>query len=331
MTSSAVKAVELDDPLSVHLLADMVRLRPEETVDEALEALREEAPQNPIVYFYVVDDDHRLVGVVPTRRLLISPSQTTIRELMLTDLVTVAVDATVLDACRLFAAHRLLALPVVDSGGRLLGVVQATMFTDELSELAARQEVDDLFQLIGIHVERGRQVTPWSGFRDRFPWLLTNIAGGFLCALVSSRYEALLQQAVVLALFTPLVLAVSESVSIQSLTLTLRSLHSGTVSVAGLLTALRHELLTAILLGSACGATVGVTSWLWRGDPLAAVTIGTAIVASMSTACLLGVALPTAVRALGRDPSVAAGPVVLASTDIATLLFYFNLAGMVLG
>lgn len=330
MTPRAVGAIELDDPLRQHLQSDLVRLRPEQTVDEALASLRKEAPQNPIVYFYVVNDVGRLVGVVPTRRLLISPAETTIRELMLTDLVTVAADATVLDACRLFAAHRLLALPVVDSAGLLLGVVQATMFTNELSELAARQEVDDLFQLIGIHVERGRQVSSWSGFRDRFPWLLTNIAGGFLCALVSSRYEGLLQQAVVLALFTPLVLAVSESVSIQSLTLTLQGLHSGGMSLSELLQALRHELLTAILLGSACGGTVGVVAWLWRGDPLVAVAIGAAIVAAMTTACLLGVALPTAVRALGRDPSVAAGPVVLACTDLATLLFYFNLAGALL-
>jgi len=278
-----------------------------------------------------VDAAQRLLGVVPTRRLLMSPPEATIRDVMLTSLVTIQASATVLDASRLFAEHKLLALPVVDDQHRLQGVVYATIFTDEIADVAKSREADDIFQLIGIHVARGRQISPWNGFRDRFPWLLTNVGGGLLCALVSSRYEALLSQAVVLALFTPLVLAVSESVSIQSLTLTLESLHGSTVSVGELLRALRHEFATAILLGSGCGATVGLTAWLWRGEPLTALAIGLTILAAMCTACLLGVALPTAVRALGRDPSVAAGPVVLACTDVATLLFYFNLAGAMLG
>ena len=133
-------------------------------------------------------------------------------------------------------------------------MVDVSLFTDEVIDLAKRT-YDDIFQLIGVHGTAQRST--WIAFRDRFPWLLCNIAGGLLAAFIASRFEHLLQEVVVLSLFIPIVLALGESVSMQALTLTLQGLTDGPIVWSRLLSALWKEFRTATLLGIGCGAVVG--------------------------------------------------------------------------
>jgi magnesium transporter len=193
----------------------------------------------------------------------------------------------------------------------------------------ARRTYDDIFQLIGIHTTEQRST--WFAFRDRFPWLLCNIGGGLLAALIASRFEHLLQEVVVLSLFIPVVLALGESVSMQALTLTLQGMTDGPIVWPRLLSALWKEFKTALFLGGACAGVVGGVALAWRGQSGVAVSIFLAIAASMVIACLLGVTVPAVLRAAKADPRIAAGPVVLAGADVVTLLFYFGLGSRLLG
>ena len=280
------------------------------------------------MYFYVVDDDARLVGVLPTRRLLTAPEASTLDSVMVRSLVSLPSGSTVREAIDLLSRHRLLALPVVDRDGRLEGVVDLSMFTGDLADLGERQAAHDVFQMIGVHLSRS--VTPWRGFGDRFPWLLCNVAGGLIAAVLAAYYEPLLESAIVLALFIPVVLALAESVSVQSVGLTLQALHGARADLRFLASALRREFLTAVLLGAGCGALVGAIAGAWRGQWPVAAAIAATILLAMITACVLGVVLPVVLHRINRDPKVAAGPIVLALADTATLLVYFNLAGFLL-
>jgi len=114
------------------------------------------------------------------------------------------------------------------------------------------------------------------------------------------------------------------------MTLTLQSLHGHRVGWRGTLKSVSAEFLTASLLGAACGLLVALVAFAWKRHLPVAIAIGLTICLAITTACLLGILLPTAVRALRGDPKIAAGPIVLATADVATLLFYFNLAGMIL-
>jgi magnesium transporter len=321
--TDSISPAQLRDPVLTYVRRDIVRLHPRQSVRLALESVRGQRADDRILYFYVVDDDERLVGVVPARRLLTSDPNAEIETLMVDDVIAIPAQATVLIAAEYFINRRLLAFPVVEDDGRLVGVVDVQLFTNEVLNFA-RESLEDLFQIIGVHATQADSA--WRAFRDRFPWLLTNIAGGLICAFVTSQYEELLRVVVVLALFIPVVLALSESVSIQSVTLTLQSLHSGRLNMRFFMRALRHELATATLLGIGCGGTVALVILVWQHEPRLALAIGGAIALSMVTACLLGVILPSTLRMLDKDPKIAAGPIVLATADVATLLFYFNLA-----
>jgi magnesium transporter len=318
----------LDEPIFAHLRRDFVSLDARWTVGEALERLRTQELGEKIIYFYAVDADGRLEGIVPIRRLLMSASDVRVSSLMVTGVVTMPTWATVRDASTLFLTHRFLAFPVVDSDRFLHGIADVSLFTSELENLANRQNSDDAFQLIGIHLVA--DASPWAGFKDRFPWLLANVGGGLLAAFVTSRYQALLDAVVVLALFIPVVLALAESVSIQSVTLTLQSLRGPRRSLIPEARPLWKEFATACLLGAGCGGLVGAVAGIWQGSVTLGLTIVVAITLSMLTACLLGILLPAILHALRRDPGIAAGPIVLAVADLCTLLFYFNLAGSLL-
>ncbi len=297
-------------------------------MDEAARAIRAAAPADAIHYFYVVDSAEVLVGVVPTRRLLTAAPDQTVAAIMVDNVVAIPDWATVLIASEYFATRRLLAFPVVDGKGRLLGVVDVGLFTDEVIDLA-RRTYEDIFQLIGVHGTAQRSTV--DAFKDRFPWLLSNIAGGLLAAVIASQFEYLLRDVVVLALFIPIVLALGESVSMQALSLTLQSFSDGPFVAKRLAAALWKEFRTAALLGLGCGAVVAGVALVWRGQAVVAAVIFAAIVLSMVVACLLGVAFPTVLRAAKADPRIAAGPVVLAAADVATLIFYFGLGARFLG
>jgi magnesium transporter len=298
-------------------------------VAQALESLRSKDLAEKIVYFYATDDDGRLMGVVPTRRLLMSPPEDKISSIMVRNMVTIPHSATVADACEFFVLHRFLVFPVVDDAKRLLGVIDVNLFTDGVFDVAETHSFDSIFQLIGVHAARGRRESSWTSFRRRFPWLLANIAGGLLCAAVAALYQGLLEVLVILSLFIPIVLALAESVSIQSMTLTIQGFQDR-FHWPSFGKAMGREFLTASLLGLFCGAIVAAVIWGWKGEALVSIAIWVSIFLSMVTACLLGVFLPTLIHAFKGDPKIAAGPIVLALTDIATLLFYFNFSGLLL-
>lgn len=316
-----LSAAQLHEPILPLVQPAQVVLSPDQTIDDALRAIRAATSASAIHYFYVVDPANLLVGVVPTRRLLTTQPDRRVSEVMIDNVVAIPDWATVLIASEYFATRRLLAFPVVNGSGELLGVVDVSLFTDEVIDLA-RRTYDDIFQLIGVHGTAQRST--WDAFKDRFPWLLTNIVGGLIAAFIASRFEHLLQEVVVLALFIPIVLALGESVSMQALSLTLQSFTDGPFVPRRLLAALWKELRTAALLGVGCGAVVAAVVMAWRGETAVAGVIFAAIVLSMIVACLLGVAFPAILRAAKADPRIAAGPVVLAAADVATLLFYFG-------
>jgi len=315
-------------PLFDLLRRDVTPLLLRQTVGDALASLRGQALGERIVYFYVIDADGTLAGVVPTRRLLMSPPDALVADVMVRDVVTLPDTATLQDAADLFLQHRLLALPVVDAGGRLEGVVDVGVFTGELSNIAARRSAEDAFEIIGARV--AQSTGAWRGFVDRFPWLLCNVAGGMAAALIAAAYEPLLSAVIALALFIPVALTVSESIAMQSVTLTLQHLHRGSADVRFLLRTLRRELATAAFLGAGCGAVVGAIAWAWKGSAGVAFAVAATVMLAMTAAALLGVVLPGTLRGMRRNPRIASGPIVLALTDVLTLLCYFNVARLVL-
>ncbi len=327
---SSFSAEHFADPVTQHMQTEFARVRVDDTVGQALEAIRSTKLPGRIVYFYALDDDGRLRGVVPTRRLLMSAVETPIREIMVENLVTIPPQATILDACEFFTQYRLLAFPITEPDRKMLGVIDVELYTDELREIGIGKN-DDLFQLLGVHLSSARVTSLWSSFSERFPWLIANIVGGLVAAWISWLFEPVLAKTVALALFIPVVLALAESVGMQSVSLTLQWLHGRRPSWTGIGGRGGIEARTGFLLGTACAAIVGLVAALWLGNLGLVTCLLVAIPASVTVAALLGMLVPSVLRMLNSDPHLASGPIALALSDMATLVSYFGLARWWLG
>jgi len=317
-------------PVATVMRKDFATLDQEMTIEQALNTIRERGAAGSIIYFYVVNHREELTGVVPTRRLLSAGLDQRVADIMVRRVITISDTATVLDACDAFVLYKFLALPVVNYRRRIVGVVDANLLTEEVFDVAEKERVDELFETIGFHVSQVRDASPIRAFRFRFPWLMATITSGTVCALLAGAFEVTLAKTLVLAFFLTLVLGLGESVIIQSMTLTIQALRAVRPTFAWYLRAFWREAGTALLLGIACGATVAMIVWLWRGTPLAAVSIGFSIFLTLCAACFFGLSVPAALHALKLDPKIAAGPITLAFTDIFTLVFYFGTAALVL-
>jgi magnesium transporter len=309
---------------------DPTRIPLGQTVGEALEYVRKHPTSGRVVYFYVVDADGRLAGVLPTRRLLLADATTPVEKLMIRRPIALPHHATVLDACEFFTLHKLLAFPVVDDAGRLVGQVDVDLYTEELSDLERREGNDDLFQLIGVHLTEAEARSTSKQFRRRFPWLLCNVAGGLLAAFLTGIYEDVATLAVVTP-FIPVVLALAESVSIQSVSLAIQSLHNARPTWRDFARRLGREVVIGLALGAACGVLVGSIAYLWKGSFWVGLSLFGGIAGGVMAAAGVGLTLPILLRLLRRDPSVASGPIALASADMITLVVYFNLARWLIG
>src|SRR5438093_1803514 len=331
---------DFNSPVIEHARKDLPLLEADNTVGAALERIRREGVGERVIYFFAVDKDKRLVGVVPTRRLLTAALETPLRDIMVPRVVAVPATATVLDACEFFVLYKFLAFPVVDEERHVVGVIDANLFAEEILEAGESEDRSrssgsgvvgpEFFEALGFHLEQIRGASPWRIFRFRFPWLLVTVTGGTLSAMLAGFFEATLARSLVLAFFLTMVLALNESVSMQSMSVTIHAFRSVSVTWRWLATAFRREIITALLLGIACGCVVGTIVWVWRNDVLGAFVIGGSIALSLITACALGLGVPSLLHRFKLDLKIAAGPVTLALADFVALVIYFTLASLVL-
>lgn len=296
------------------------------TIEEALASLRAKTIEHKIVYFYAVDEEGVLKGIVPTRKLLLSNPTTKIYDIMVRHVTTINADQTLKDALEMLEVHRLLALPIIDTEGRLIGTIDVEMYIEESFDVADAHHRRDVFQLIGFSIEEGKRISIMRHYKIRMPWLFCNMIGGFICAFIFRMYEDVLAQFLLLAMFIPLVLTLSESVSMQSMTQSLQFLRRPRITwrLSFLRTLKEWQIVGAISVS--CGFMVGAVSLFWGDGFLPSLTIGIAIMFSVAVTALFGITIPIILHLTRLDPKVASGPVVLMLADVLTTLFYLSLA-----
>ncbi|HPD56360.1 MAG TPA: magnesium transporter [Smithellaceae bacterium] len=326
----SVNLKELKDPVMKHASTDFVSIYSYNTVGEALECIRTCQTQSTILYFYVLDAENRLVGTIQTRKLLTSALDIKVEEITTKKFIAIPHTATLMEALEFFILHRYLAFPIIDDDKKMLGVIDIGVFTEEMFDIEEQEQVHSVFDTLGVKISEMRSKSPWSVFRHRFPWLLATITSGTVCALLVGFFEATLAQSLVLAFFLTLVLGLGESVSMQTMAITVHFMHHSLSQSGWYFRALRRELARVFLMALACALIVGLIVIVWRNDFNAGLIISLGILASLLLACFLGVSVPSFLHKMKLDVHVASGPLTLAMADICTVIVYFSLAAFVL-
>ncbi len=300
------------------------------TVGETLSFIRVQGLGEQIVYFYVTDDGGRLVGIVPTRRLLTSPLEKKISDIMERKVVSVPDTFTVFDACEFFVLYRYMAFPVVTYDNQMLGVVDVKLYADEIFDISEREHVDRLFESLGIRLSQIKHASFPKRFRARFSWLLATLASGLTCALLAGVYEKTLAESVVLSFFLTLVLGLGESVSVQAVSLTIEILHEKRPKLKWFFVNLWKEISVSFCMGISTALLVGGFSYVWNRHAGAAIALVLGITCAVSAAAIIGFTIPVLFHRLQLDLRIASGPVALALADIATIICYLSAATAVI-
>ncbi len=301
-----------------------------QTVESVLQSLRQKDCNGKILYFYVVDSSRVLKGILPTRALLLATSEEKVRDIMQESVFFLHDTASVEAAMASLSKHRLLALPVVNSTKQLIGFFDIQMCLEERVDICKMQRGQEIFQLLGIHLEISSYKHPWHAYGKRMPWILCNMIGGVACAVVSYAFQLVLSKVLLLAMFIPLVLALSESISMQSMTQSLQIIKKHNLSLKKTLHRVFFELRVAALMSLTCGILVGALSMLWKAPFAASCSLAAGITFSVVISAVVGALIPLALHSFELDPKVASGPVVLTLADVATTTIYLSIATYVL-
>jgi magnesium transporter len=304
-----------------HLVAEVARVRAEDAAGDVLARILAEKPASAELVL-VVDGGGRLQGALPISALFAASPQARVGEIMSPGFPRVGTDDDQERAASLALHHGVDALPVVDAGGRALGVMPA----QALLQVLRREHVEDLHRLAGIEREAAQarhaiEDPPLRRARHRLPWLLVGLAGSALATAAMAAFEATLSATIAVAFFVPGIVYLADAIGTQSEAIAVRRLSLTRDGIAHLLVG---ELRTGMLLGAALGLASLPLVWLVFGDPRLAAAVGTAIFAAGTMAAGLGLALPWLIARSGRDPAFGSGPLATVVQDVLSLLVYFG-------
>jgi magnesium transporter len=314
------------------------RVRPDMTVDEAIAYLRKQGRERveTIYYSYVLDEEQHLLGVMSFRDLFDADASARVRDVMRTALVTVTAETPQDEVGRLFIQSGLIAIPVLDAGRHLQGIVTVDDIVHVVSE-AATEDIQKLggSEALGApYLEVGFQ----SMVRKRAGWLSALFLGEMLTATAMGYFEKEIERAVVLALFVPLIISSGGNSGSQASTLIIRAMALGEVKIRDWWRVIRGEIFTGAALGSIL-AVIGfarILAWVglfgsygphyWR----VAFTVAASLVGVVTFGTFAGSLLPFVLRALGLDPASACAPFVATLVDVSGLVIYFTVASLIM-
>ena len=305
---------------------ELVSISEDASVNEVVEAIRSERDDVGEVFFvYVVDADDRLVGVLNLGALLLARGNRAIRDLMKTKIHAVNPEEDQESVARIFKRYDLVALPVVDAEGRLLGRIMHDDVVDVLQEEAD----EDIMHMAGATTGEPELVYTDQLFRIagvRLPWLLATLAGLAVPAILTRGFQVSFPHMDALVPFVLVIGAMGGNVGSQSATIVVRGFATGRVDFRNLGHFLFKELVVSTLMGLACGVLSGLVSQVWHGDLRLSATVAISMFVAIIASAILGVLVPFFFRLVKIDPAIAAGPAVTTIDDIVAIGIYYAVA-----
>lgn len=295
---------------------------------DALNKVRQEAPNKETIYqIYVVNDDRRLDGVIQLRDLLLAKSDLPLRNVMRTELLVIRADQPIAEAAELTQKYDLLALPVVDDQGRMLGIITV----DDMMDVMQKQATQDILSLGAVEpgaLDRPYFDTPVSTVvKKRVGWLLLLFVAEMFTGTVLRHFEEQLAIVVALSFFIPLLIGTGGNAGSQTVSTIIRSLALKEIVAKQWLKIAMREALTGLILGLILGVVGCARSLMWAPDDKElALTVGITIMAICTWANTVAAMIPVFAHRVGLDPTVLSAPLITTLVDATGLIIYFSIA-----
>ncbi len=301
-------------------------LNQDTNVSDAITAMQLEGDVESAFYLYVVDDEDRLVGVVSLRQVLFARPNTTLKDIMAKDVISVHTETDQEEVARNVADYNLVAIPVVDAQNKLLGVVTV----DDVIDVIDQEATEDIYKMLSVDSTYRIQDSPLTSIKKRLPFLMFSLLTASLAPFVVNYFKGTIQQLVILAVFMPLVAALGGIAGNQTIAIIVREIAIGQVDWLTVRKALFKELLVGVGNGIILGAVLAAVSYLIIGNPFMGLVLGLAIIINLFIAALLGVLIPLFLKLVRLDPALGSVNLLTMCTDTVGLLAFLGLGTLFL-
>lgn len=301
------------------------------TATEALDRLRLQAPERETIYYvFVLDDEHRLIGVLSLRDLILAARHALVKDIMEKEIVTVRATVDREQVAQELARYDLLAIPVVDDQNRMVGIVTH----DDVMDVMVEEATEDVHRLGGVGpIDKGYLEASFVNvWRNRAFWLSCLFVAQLLTYHAMKHFEGQIATWEFLVLFIPLCLSTGGNSGSQAATLITRALALGQVKLRDWLRVLGHELLMGLALGFALGVIGFVRVWAAPPDTGTVHWSTLAVIVAQSVTCIciwgtiVGAMLPLGFKRIGIDPGIASSPFIATFVDVTGIIIYFSFA-----
>ena len=309
--------------------SEYATLKPNMTVLDAIKMLRLEAPATETIYIaYVLDEMRKLLGVISLKQLILGQEQDQVDQLMTTDLISADVDTDQDDVAKTIARYDLLALPIVDAQGVMVGIVTY----DDAMDVASEEATEDFLRVGAVNASSKLSLKNASIFvlyQKRVFWLVILVFGSLLSGIGIAHFEDIIAATIVLVFFLPLLVGSGGNAGSQSATLMVRALATGDVQFKDWFYLLGRESLVALCLGVTMAIAVSVLGY-FRGDAMVALVLALSMLGIVLLGCLIGMSLPFILNRFKLDPASASAPLVTSICDATGVIVYLFIASQLL-
>ncbi len=297
------------------------------TVHDAIALLRRlRPPREAVNTLFVVDRDGILRGSLTLEDLILADSEARISALMDRDVISVGAGTDREESARIMEHYHLLALPVVSEEQQLLGVIQLK----DAVEVIEEEATEDMYKMVGLSTGERIPDSMLTSIRRRLPWLTLNLSTAFLAAVVVGFFEQSITRVIALAVFLPVIAGQGANAGAQTLTIMVRSLALGEITLHDAKRTLLKEGTLALINGLVIAVVAGVVAFLWKGSLSLALVLGLAMLGTMLVAGLSGALVPLGLKLFRIDPAVASSVFVTTVTDVAGFFFLLGLATLMM-
>ncbi|MFT0548959.1 magnesium transporter [Allopusillimonas ginsengisoli] len=305
-----------------------VTLKADQTVQQALDTIRHEAPDKETIYLaYVIDEERHVLGTVSLRELILASPTQRIDTIMTRDLVFCSVDSKQFEAARLIAHYDLLAVPVLDGTGQIVGIVTH----DDALDVAQEEDTEDQLRLGAVGKLTGslRHASVTALYKMRVGWLVVLVFGNLFSGAGIAHFEDLIASMVSLVFFLPLLVDSGGNAGSQSATMMVRALATGDVKAKDWIKMLGKEVSVSVLLGLTMAVAVSFIG-VFRAGIDVAIVVALTMVVIVAVGSVIGMSLPFILTRFKFDPASASAPLITSICDGAGVLIYFNIASLLL-
>ena len=304
---------------------EFVTVKAADSVNRAVEIIREEAPDNEHLYHvWVTDEMGRLAGIVSLKKIIVAldtPAMV-MADIMSEEVISVDVDTDQEEVAAVMRKYDLVSVPVIDENERVVGKISF----DDIAEIMEEEFSEDVARFVGSDAEELASKSPMQVAWLRLPWVLITLGIQFFAGVVINYYDETLAKVLLLTSFMPIITAISGNTGLQASAMTVRALATGGISLNRWAEPIRRSLMISLVIGSICGVIIGAIGAIWYGKLMFGLVVGVSMCISINISALVGTTTPLLSKKIGFDPAITVGPFETAFQDVVGITVFLALA-----